>query len=351
MAEYVELYKKYKPRIWDDLIGQDRVRESLRTAIIEDKIPVAYGFFGARGTGKTSAALLFAKGVNCPNTSNGDPCNSCDVCHNIDNDSQLGVNYISMANNGSVEDIRRITNEALLRQPIKRPIWILDEVHNLSKAAFDALLVPIEKNLPATFIMCSTDSDKIPDTIMSRIHTRKFSLVSPKRIAEHLSFIAKKESLFGLDSSDTKRVIVEAIRRGKGSIRDSLTALEDIVNLGSTESDELIDGLIDAISRKDTLSALEVIAHNEDSVEDYETVVEDLVTELRNLALISHSPNRSVPGVLVATKNRNEVIARMNGSEGIIPVIDMMGDALKDIVYGLDPKISLELAVIKSING
>lgn len=223
--KYIELYKKYRPENWDEIIGQDIIVNSLREVPINNKVPTSYMFFGPHGCGKTSTAFILAKALNCENLQpNGNPCNECETCKNIDNDRQFGVRYISMANSGSVDDVRKLVNEAQLKQPVKHPVWILDETHQLSRTAFDSLLIPMEsETIPSLFIFCSTEPDKIPKTILSRSQVRTFNLVDDKTLARNLMKITKAENL-----NVTNAQIAQAVRSAGGSVRDSISNLETL---------------------------------------------------------------------------------------------------------------------------
>lgn len=226
---YTELYKRYRPRVWGDIIGQDKVIEPLKKVAVTRKIPTGYMFAGPHGCGKTSSAFILAKSLNCENLQeNGDPCNECQVCKAIDTNTQVGVQYISMANRGSAEDVRKIVQEAQLMQPINHQVWILDECHRLSPAAFDALLIPLEsEKTKSLFIFCSTEPEKIPATILSRLQARSFSTVDMPTLARNLKSIVIKE---GLDVSDDD--IILAARKAGGSVRDSIRNLETIATDG-----------------------------------------------------------------------------------------------------------------------
>lgn len=230
MAEqYTELYKKRRPRVWNDIIGQDSIVSSLRESVLNKKIPTGYMFFGPHGCGKTSSAFILAKALNCENVDEtGNPCNTCDTCTSIDNKTQLGIRYISMANQGTAEDIRKIVNEAQLRQPIKKQVWILDECHQLSRTAWDSLLIPLESEKAQTlFIFCSTEPDKIPKTILSRLQTRTFNPVGVQDLARNLKKITVEEKIQVTDEQ-----ILLAARSAGGSVRDSVSYLETLATHG-----------------------------------------------------------------------------------------------------------------------
>lgn len=227
--QYIELYKKSRPRVWDDVIGQDTVVASLKKAVLDETTPTGYMFFGLHGCGKTSTAFILAKALNCEAVdAEGNPCNECSTCIAIDEKTQMGVRYISMANQGSAEDVRKIVNESQLVQPIKKQVWILDECHRLSQTAFDSLLIPLESEKTRTlFIFCSTEPDKVPKTITSRLQVRTFNPVSPQLIAQNLKKIAVGE---GLEVTDEQ--IIQATRAANGSVRDSVSALETLASHG-----------------------------------------------------------------------------------------------------------------------
>lgn len=341
----VELYKKYKPRDWDSLIGQTRTVKSLRSAVVSEKIPTAFLFSGERGCGKTSAAFILAKAISCLNPpGDGNPCNDCDVCHNIDKGSQIGVNYISMANKGSAEDVREIVQQARLSSPLKKQVWILDEVHNLSKQAFDALLIPIEEEkMPSLFIFCTTEIQKVPDTILSRVQSRRFSLIPEDVMKEHVREIAKKEQL---EISDEEVDVV--VRKGRGSVRDTLTALDRVSETG--ESFTNYGGrLLDALIALRIDGALSVIAEasQEDDVKGKE-LAEQLFGDLRDLLLAAAGADKSLYATLPVA-DTEKATASLLGGAGIALALDEMGSAINQMTIGADSRIYLEVAIVKII--
>ena len=344
MTEHIELYKKYRPEKWEDLIGQQKVANSLRSAVKKDKLPTAYGFFGPRGCGKTSSAILLAKAVNCLNpTKDGNPCNECEICENIENRSQIGVSYISMANKGSVDDVRELVQKARLRLPVKRQVWILDEVHNLSRAAFDALLIPIEeKSMPSLFIFCSTEADKIPQTILSRIQSRRFTLVSPDDMEPFLKNILKEEKL-----SIDEELIKDSIRQGRGSVRDTLTALETIIETGEV-STSVGGRLIEALSERSIPKSLSIIAEGNNDGYDGRDLAEELFSGLRDLLLTVSGVDKSISGI-VPVADVKKTAQGLLGRQGIIIVTDEIGDAITRMTIGADPRIHLEIAIVKAV--
>lgn len=344
MAEeqYIELYKKYRPKRWGDLIGQEKVAQSFQSAIINNKLPTAYGLFGKHGCGKSSSAFLLAKAINCLNVGkDGNPCNECEVCENIDNGTQLGVNYVSMANKGSVEDVRELVQEARLNQPVKKQVWILDEVHNLHKKAFDALLIPIEDpSMPALFIFCSTEVDQIPKPIYSRIQARKINPVSPDVLLPYLQNINEKESL-GCSDDDLK----EAIRHGNGSVRDTLSVLETIAETGTVGS--LLTGdIFESLSKKDLAEALYHVSQAVNNGFDGRDITERMFNDTKNLLLLVSGVDKSVAGV-IPIKDIKSVAKGLMGRSGIVLVAEELADAINHMTLGADPQIHLEIALVK----
>lgn len=344
-VQSTEIYKKYRPRDWSKIIGQGRVVKSLQGAVVANKVPTAYLFSGERGCGKTSAALVLAKAINCLNPKDdGNPCNTCDVCANIDNGAQIGIHYISMANNGSVDAIRELVQQARLASSINRQVFILDEVHNLHKAAFDALLIPLEDpKMPALFILCTTEIHKVPQTILSRVQSRKFSLVAEETMRRYVEAIAAREKIELDDDS-----LTSIVRMGRGSVRDTLTALERIAETG--ESFTNYGGrLLEAMFTQELGAALAVIAEasSEDDVKGRE-LAEQLFEDLRDLLLASAGADKKLyPGLPI--EDPKAASAALLGNRGISIVLDEVGDALTRMTLGTDSRIQLEIAIVKSL--
>lgn len=346
--QYIELYKKYRPSKWKDLIGQEKIAKSLQTAILRNKVPTAYLFSGPRGTGKSSASFILAKAVNCENIdAQANPCNECEICVNIDNGTQLGVNYISMANKGSVDDIREIVKEAMISQPVKKTVYILDEVHSISRSAFDALLIPLEDpNMNALFLFASTEIQKIPAPILSRVQSRKLNLVDSSVMAEHIKSIAEKENI---DISDLQ--ISEIVKQGRGSVRDTIGALESAISYDE-ESEESVDysiAVIKAISESNLSSALKNIA---DAISDGNTgkdLAELIFSDLRDLLLSISGADEELINT-IPVDDPQKIAKGLLGNNGIFTVAEEIGDAITSMSIGTDSRIILEIAIVKSIS-
>jgi len=344
--KYLELYKRHKPKGWQDIIGQRNVVGSLKAMVKGNRVPTAFLFTGPRGCGKTSAAKVLSSAINCTNEKanlTGDACGVCDVCVNIQNDVQLGVNYISMANKGGVDEVRKIVEQARLAQPVKRTIWILDEVHNLSAAAWDSLLIPVEsKSMPSLFIFCSTEAHKIPETIKSRIQTRRFELVGEEVLRPYLDGLIESD---GLELEDTQ--IEAAIRLGRGSVRDTLTALESILSTGEFE-EALGEMLLLSIQNADVIEMFKVIGQYAGTGEKMRYLAEDLYSDLRDLLLLRTKGGED----LVTTAPLKDVAAfkaKVPANQHLA-ALDAVGEAVTAMSVGAaDHRIILEAALLKSV--
>lgn len=343
---HVELYKRYRPNTWAGLIGQKQVAKSLQSAVKANKVPTAYLFSGQRGCGKTSGALILAKAINClnPVVETADPCNECEVCVSIDNGTQLGVTYVSAAQRSGVEDIKDLVGQARLSMPIKRQVFIIDEIHNLKQGkGFEALLIPLEEtNMPALFIFCTTEIEKVPQTIISRVQSRRFNLVDADLMLKYITHIAKKEDL-GLNEDALR----EAVRQGRGSVRDTMTALESISSTGSIT--QPIGGkLLESLATQNLTSILTVIAEAASEGESGRDLAEQLFEDLRDLLLSASGVDSSLIGAL-PLDNPAAVAKGMLGRQGIMLVMDEVGESITQISMGSDARISLEIAMVKAL--
>lgn len=342
---YQELYKKYRPRKWDDLVGQDGVVRNLRKEIITGQVPTAYLFAGKQhGCGKTSAAWIMAKAVNCENLDmeTGNPCNECPTCKAIDNNSQLGVHYISMANNGSVNDANSIIRQAQMSQPVKRPVWILDESHRMSKEAAEAWLIPLESpNMKALFIFCSTEPEKMIDTVKSRVQQKSFRSISAVDIFKHLQKVVEIE---GLDL--TVKQIQEAALEGSGSLRDAMQNLEVIARDGKLAG-SYKNKILSMLSSRNYVKALEVSGEMEKDGQDYLQATQQLYRDFSDMLLILAGAN---PSDNVSNPKGYKAFASTIGPHGILECIKLLGDTVNTMVYNtVDNRILFEVLMFNMI--
>ena len=274
--ESVSLYRKYRPHNFDNLVGQDYIRDTLTNALKGNRVSHAYLFSGPRGTGKTSAARLLAKALNCSNLTDGyDPCNECDFCQEINNGRLIDLIEIDAASNRGIDEVRDLKekiNFAPTRSKFK--VYIIDEVHMMTKEAFNALLKTLEEPPDHVyFILATTEIHKIPETILSRCQRFDFKRINKKALMTRLSFIAQKEKIQAQDSA------LELITRYvDGGLRDAIGLLEqlsvdkklevehvrEILGLSHTS---LILSLYDVLMNNDIKEALKIISelHNQGS--------------------------------------------------------------------------------------
>lgn len=369
---YIELYKKYRPRTWDEVVGQDLVINDLQTAVAEDRIPTAYLFSGPRGCGKTTVAKILAKAINCENPDGkGNPCGKCSVCKSIDNDSCMGVHYISAANlaNGAT-DIREIMDQAHRMSPIKKPIWIIDEVHRLSPQAFDALLIPLEDtSMPSLFIFCTTEIRKVPTTVTSRVQSRAFHLVDSLTLTQLCNELLRREGYEKVDQSVyreymredkakpfnkrrkvySSELIAKAIKQAGatvdgGSVRQTLSTLDHLlVNPDDEEKnwDSIIAGSL--FLKRNAGKALADISAAIKAGDDPRDLINSLVATTREMVLLLHMPEDKVD----KSQAKRRRVAQAYGDHVLLKCFTILGESQRDMQTTDDSRVYLEIAAIK----
>ena len=287
------LYRVYRPKTFEDVVGQEHIVKTLKNQIKNNNIGHAYLFSGTRGTGKTSTAKIFARAVNCLNPTNEEPCNECEICTDTLNDNIMDIVEIDAASNNSVDDIREL-RESVKYTPSKEKykVYIIDEVHMLSQGAFNALLKTLEEPPSyVIFILATTEPHKIPATILSRCQRFDFKRVSSKDIASRMAYICKKENI---DAEDKALSLIA--RNSQGALRDALSILDqcmsfgnekieynDVIELlGTVNIDELFE-LSQAILDENTKKSLQIL--NEFIIwgKDIRNLINDLIDHFRNL--------------------------------------------------------------------
>ncbi|HHT97125.1 MAG TPA: hypothetical protein GXZ90_04435 [Clostridiales bacterium] len=345
MSNYQELYKKYRPKDWDGLVGQTGVVRDLRKEVVSNQIPTAYLFAGKQhGCGKTSAAWIMAKAVNCENLDKetGNPCNECQTCKNIDNNNQLGVHYVSMANNGSVKDANDIIRQAQMSQPINRPVWILDESHRMSKEAAEAWLIPLESpNMKALFIFCSTEPERMIDTVKSRVQQKSFRSINALDIYKHLEKISQIENL-----ELTEDQLKSASLEGNGSLRNALQNLEVIARDGKLAG-SYKNKILSMLASRNYVKSLEVSAEMESEGQDYLQATQQLYRDFSDMLLLIAG---ATPSDNVGNPKSYLKFASSIGPHGILEAIKLLGDTVNTMVYNtVDNRILFEVLMFKLI--
>lgn len=348
---YQALYRKYRSQTFGEMVGQKVISTTLRQAVESGKISHAYLFSGPRGTGKTSAAKIFAKAMNCPNQVDGEPCNHCDICRDITNGSLEDVIEIDAASNNGVDEIREIRDKSTYapsRATYK--VYIIDEVHMLSTGAFNALLKTLEEPTQnVVFILATTELHKIPATILSRVQRFEFKSIKQGAIKEHLASILEKE---GLTFDDEALTIIA--RRAEGGMRDALSILDQALSLSPdnhvsqavaeaiTGSIGLtaLDSFVANVRNQETtqaLSNLETLFDNGKSMSRFAT---DLLEYFRDLLIVKAGGENSHHSPLFEENLSLE-------QDRLFQLIDLVTSALPEIKTGTHPKIYAEMLTIK----
>ena len=356
--DYTVLARRFRPQAFDEVVGQEHVAQALRNAISSDRVAHAYLFTGARGVGKTSTARILAKSLNCPNAVDGNPCNECDVCQAISSGSDMDVLEIDGASNNGVEHIRDLrANVGVRSLRGKYKIYIIDEVHMLSTSAFNALLKTLEEPPPnVKFIFCTTDPQKLPDTILSRCQRFDFGTIATKSIMQRLREIAVAEGV----EVDPGAIELVA-RRAAGSMRDSQSLFDQLLAfggkqigpeavhklLGTAPDDRLIEFGATLIEKRrgDALALLDTcLAEGVQLTE----LTDQLVGYLRDL-MVTAAGAGGLALLSVADERRPklETQAKAWGLNNILYALQVFSDAklkMKNVTYG---RALTELALIR----
>ncbi|MCF1202748.1 DNA polymerase III subunit gamma/tau [Streptococcus pyogenes] len=348
---YQALYRKYRSQTFDEMVGQSVISTTLKQAVESGKISHAYLFSGPRGTGKTSAAKIFAKAMNCPNQVDGEPCNQCDICRDITNGSLEDVIEIDAASNNGVDEIRDIRDKSTYapsRATYK--VYIIDEVHMLSTGAFNALLKTLEEPTEnVVFILATTELHKIPATILSRVQRFEFKAIKQKAIREHLAWVLDKEGI--AYEVDALNLIA---RRAEGGMRDALSILDQALSLSPDNQvtiaiAEEITGSISILALGDyvryvsqeqatqALAALETIYDSGKSMSRFAT---DLLTYLRDLLVVKAGGDNQRQSAVFDT-NLSLSIDR------IFQMVTVVTSHLPEIKKGTHPRIYAEMMTIQ----
>ena len=352
---YRALYRKWRPQRFEDVVGQRGIVTALRNQIATGRVGHAYLFTGVRGTGKTTCAKIFAKAVNCLHPQNGDPCGECEICKGIDNGSILDVVEMDAASNNGVDDIRDLRDEtAYTPSACQYKVYIIDEVHMLSTAAFNALLKTLEEP-PAhvIFILATTEIQKVPATILSRCQRYDFTRIGPEDIAQRVEYIAGEEHLEL--TSDGAELIA---RLADGALRDALSILDtcagvtakidaDVVRrmAGVTDRSYLFR-ISDALEAQDGAAALAQLAQLRQQSVDVKRLTEELIAHYRALMLAALPGGQALlSGVSPEEETQYLEKGPQLGQREAIRAIRTLGTALEHMTRGSDQRIELELAL------
>ncbi|MGN1042721.1 MAG: DNA polymerase III subunit gamma/tau [Christensenellales bacterium] len=356
IMEYVSLYRRFRPDSFDKVIGQNHIVRTLTNQIKNDRVGHAYLFTGTRGTGKTSCAKIFARAVNCLNPQNGSPCGVCEVCRELKKPANIDVIEIDAASNNGVDEIRELKENAQYRPVVgKYKVYIIDEVHMLSAAAFNALLKTLEEPPEhVIFILATTEVQKLPQTILSRCMRFDFRLVERDELVGLLKRIFAE---MGVPVDERALSVIAA--GGEGSVRDALSLADMCLSYGGdkiTYEDALdvtcatnfvtLDELAGAILDGDCGKALRLTGNLLSSGRN--TLSRDLATYFINMLNIKNVPGLIPDGL---TPNDAELILkRIDGYSNyrIARIADLMCALESEMRYSTQPKIVMETAVVRA---
>ena len=298
---YISLYRKYRPKKFADVIGQDVIIKILKNSISNNKIGHAYIFSGPRGTGKTSTAKIFAKAVNCKNPIDGDVCENCEICK-INSENEIDIVEIDAASNNGIDEIREIKNSIkLLPAELKYKVYIVDEVHMLSNSAFNALLKTLEEPpAHAIFILATTEINKIPLTVLSRCQKFDFKKITKENIIDRLTYIIKEENIKNI-SDDILNLIAEL---SDGGLRDAINLLDQVNSLNKdtiTQTDVL--NLVGAINNDNIISFLNKIV--DCNISEVIKTINDFYNKSINFINVVNSLENLIKDIIIFNNSSN----------------------------------------------
>ena len=355
--EYTALYRKFRPLTFSEIVGQEHIVKTLKNEIINDRIGHAYLFNGVRGTGKTSAAKILARAVNCLNPQNGEPCNECSVCKSALDGSLTDIVEMDAASNNSVDDVRAIRDEVnFLPTVAKYRVYIIDEVHMLSPGAFNALLKTLEEP-PAhvKFILATTEPQKLPATILSRCQRFDFKKISDENIEKRLDYVCKQSNLE--ITKDAEKLIAQL---SEGAMRDALSILERCTQEEGTITDELVKELV-GIPKVESVNKI-VKAILEKDTDTALTTIDEIVADGKDIVNFLWEMIKYVKDILVFKTNSKleiyskqetqaiKALAENTTKEKLINIIYELSNLQNDIKWSSQKLIMFQVAIIKLCN-
>ena len=353
------LYRKYRPKEWSEVVGQDHIVQTLKNAIVADRVAHAYLFAGSRGTGKTTLARLLAKAVNCTNPDpTKRPDNECEHCKAVNENRFLDLIEIDAASNTSVDDVRDLRDKINFSPSQgKYKIYIIDEVHMLSTAAFNALLKTLEEPPPhAIFVLATTEIHKIPATVLSRCQRHEFRRLPVDEIVTQLKMIIKAEEIQADDDA-----LIQIARQSAGGMRDAISLLDQLSStadkitlalaqtvLGTATSQSVLD-IISSIMEHDPAHGLETIHKALDAGANARSLARQIVEYLRGLMLIQMGNANQVEATSDVKKQMGSH-ARSFSTSDVLHMMKAFNNAAVDLRGGWQPSLSLELALAEVLD-
>ena len=356
---YQVFARKYRPQTFDDLVGQTHVSRTLKNAVAQNRLAHAYLFVGPRGVGKTSTARILAKSLNCVNGPTVTPCGVCDNCREIAAGNSLDVIEIDGASNNSVEDVRELRDNVRYAPAKGRyKIYLIDEVHMLSSAAFNALLKTLEEPPPhVKFIFATTEPQKVLPTILSRCQRFDLHRIPSNLIAQHLQFISKKEKI------TLEPAAAHAIARGaEGGLRDAESMLDqlvafcgqkiaeaDVLNVFGFTSEQTVAGFTEKILKGETAATVQLLHEQCEAGKDMMKLMSDLIGYLRDLLVFKVQPDAVSDDIEAELQKSLSAQAKLIETDRLLELIDQFADAEGRMKWAPNKKLHFEVALIKAI--
>jgi DNA polymerase III subunit gamma/tau len=360
---YLVLARKWRPKTFDEVVGQATLTRTLKNALTSGRIGHAFLFSGARGVGKTTTARILAKALNCSKGEGpqAEPCGECPSCLEIASGASLDVQEIDGATNNGVEQVRELRESARYSPARDRfKIWIIDEVHMLSTGAFNALLKTLEEPPPRVkFIFATTEYHKIPDTILSRCQQYDFRMIPAKELLVHLRQVADGEKIQVTDES-----LAKIARAAEGSARDALSLFDQVLSFSGNEvKDEDLAALLGLVDREllltasqsvvegNSLTLLDLVEKLSDYGADYKNFARELLLHYREILLLKLAPDSStlLAGVVPEERARLRPLAEAYSEEDLLRILDLLTKADEELRKAQDPRVTLELALLKMV--
>ena len=360
---YLVLARKWRPKTFDEVVGQATLTRTLKNALSSGRIGHAFLFSGARGVGKTTTARILAKALNCSQGEGpqAEPCGACSSCLEIASGSSLDVQEIDGATNNGVEQVRELRESARYSPARDRfKIWIIDEVHMLSTGAFNALLKTLEEPPPRVkFIFATTEYHKIPDTILSRCQQYDFRMIPARELLVHLRQVADGEKIQVSDES-----LAKIARAAEGSARDALSLFDQVLSFSGNEvKDEDLAALLGLVDREllltasqsvvegNSLALLDLVEKLSDYGADYKNFAHELLLHYREVLLLKLAPDSSslLAGVVPEERARLRPLAEVYSEEDLLRILDLLSKADEELRRAQDPRVTLELALLKMV--
>lgn len=358
VLSYTALYRAWRPKTFNDVVGQEHITTTLKNQILNNRIAHAYLFCGTRGTGKTSTAKVFAKALNCLNLKNGEPCNECEICRKINEGLAIDVTELDAASNNGVDKIRDIIDDVKYPpQEAKYKVYIMDEVHMLSSGAVNAFLKTLEEPPNnVIFILATTDPQKLPITILSRCQRFDFKRINNNEITDRLRKIINDQNMLADDKS-----LNLIARISDGAMRDSLSILDQAISMGNGNVDystvismlglvtnEYLFNLTNAVIQRNVEKSIKVIEDVIYSGKDIYLFIKDLISHYRNLLMVKVTNNPEE--VLDMSEENIELVKEQSSrlrAEEIMRCIRILQEAENNAKLSKQARLYCELAIIK----